>query len=103
MASELELRFEEALLDICRRSENEAGYKATGFLQKFHRVGGLRTAQELIAEERVTKGYIAMWERKRLDLSIEALILAPEWHDLFTHEERRIATDRLHKYGYQPK
>ena len=36
----------------------------------------------------------------RLDLTVEAIILIPEWHDLFSEEERNIARERLTQYGY---
>ena len=103
MASDIEQRFEAALLDACRRALKETGYDARRFLQMFHDIGGLRTAQELLATERVTEGYIAMWERGRLDLTIEAQVLKPEWHPLFTDDERETARERLKKYGYTPK
>ncbi len=103
MASDLQRRFEAALLDTYRRALNETGYNAKRFLEMFHDIGGLRTAQELITKEGVTEGYTAMWERGRLDLTIEALILAPEWHPLFTDAERQAASDRLKKYGFTPK
>jgi hypothetical protein len=103
MANDLQQRFEAALMDTNRRTLTETGYDAKRFLQMFFDIGGLRTAQELIATERVTEGYIAMWERDRLDLTIEALILQPEWHPLFTDTERQTARDRLKKYGFTPK
>jgi hypothetical protein len=48
----------------------------------------------------VSEGYTALWERGRLDLTVEALILEPQWHELFTEEEREIARKRLRDYGY---
>jgi hypothetical protein len=31
---------------------------------------------------------------------MEAIILEPEWNDLFTEDERQIARKRLKKHGY---
>ena len=102
MSTEIEQRFEAIIIETCRRTLKETGHRTTRFLQMFHEIGGLRTAQELLATERVTEGYIAMWELGRLDLTIEALILKPEWHALFTDAEREVARERLKKYGYNP-
>jgi hypothetical protein len=103
MASDIEQQFDAALMDTYRRTLRETGYDAKRFLQMFHDQGGLRTAQDLLRTDRVTDGYTAMWERGRLDLTIEALILRPEWQELFNDEERELARRRLRKYGYQPE
>ena len=50
----------------------------------------------------VSEGYTALWKRRRLDLTVEALILQPQWDKLFTDEERDIARKRLQGYGYDP-
>ncbi|QQB88865.1 hypothetical protein [Brevundimonas diminuta] len=42
-----------------------------------------------------------MWEEKRLDLSVEALILQPEWQDLFNEDDKKAARRRLQQYGYR--
>ncbi len=102
MTDDLQQRFDDAFLDAYRRALNEAKYDAKRVLHMFHEIGGLRTAQVLLATERVTEGYIAMWERGRLDLTIEALVLKPAWHPLFTDEERESARNRLKKYNYDP-
>lgn len=41
-----------------------------------------------------------MWERKRLDLTVEAVILKqPKWHPLFTPDEIVDPQERLREYG----
>jgi hypothetical protein len=44
----------------------------------------------LISKSGGTYGFEVLWENKRLDLSVEALVLRPEYHELFTEEERKI-------------
>lgn len=39
-------------------------------------------------------------ECKRLDLSIEALVMKDKYKELFTDEERRICKDRLKEYDF---
>ena len=93
-------RFDQALIDLCRRSLVEAGYHPSYFLDMFHRLGGLSTVQRLIRTTPPPKGFTSMWERRRLDLTIEALIQHSEWHELFTDDERELARRRLAEYGY---
>ncbi len=100
MPTDLEKRFNEALLDVYRRAKAEAGYNATRFLGMVSEMGGYETARTLIHASTVSEGYTALWERGRLDLTVEAVILQPQWRDLFSQLERDIARRRLIEYGY---
>ena len=100
MPTEAEGQFNEAMLNIYRRAKAEAGYNATRFLSMVVEHGGLETARYLLHAATVSEGYTALWERKRLDLTIEAMILRPECLALFSVVERRIAVNRLREYGY---
>ena len=100
MPTETECQFNEAMLNIYRRAKAEAGYNATRFLSMVVERGGLETARYLLHAETVSEGYTALWERKRLDLTVEAMILRPEWQALFSDVERRIAVNRLREYRY---
>lgn len=100
MPTEAERDFNEAMLDIYRRAKAEAGYNATRFLSMVVERGGLETARYLLHAATVSEGYAALWERKRLDLTVEAMILRPECEALFSDVERRIAVNRLREYGY---
>ena len=88
------------MLDIYRRAKSEAGYHATRFLAMVSERGGLDTARYLVHAATVSEGYTALWERKRLDLTVEAVILERKWQSLFSVEERRIAVERLKEYQY---
>lgn len=97
---ELEARFDVAMMDVYLRALNECDYKATRFLQMLHEHRGLETARILLHGSKVSEGYVALWERKRLDLTVEAVILSADWHSLFSEQEREIARKRLAEYGY---
>lgn len=92
--------FTEAMLNIYRRAKSEANYEARIFLSMVVERGGLETARYLIHASKVSDGYTALWQRGRLDLTVEAVILEPQWHELFSDVERRVAIDRLKAYGY---
>lgn len=47
-------------------------------------------------------GSAPLWEKGRLDLSVEAVVLQDRFADLFTDEELTTAQDRLAEYGYHP-
>ena len=100
MPTDLEKQFNEVMLDVYRRAKAEAGYSATRFLGMVSEMGGYETARTLLHSPTVSEGYTALWERGRLDLTVEAVILQSEWHDLFSELERGIARRRLAEYGY---
>lgn len=101
MKSTKEAKFDSAMMNIYRRALDECDYNATRFLNMLHEHRGLITAKLLINASHVSDGYTALWERNRLDLTVEALILQPEWNEFFSDEERSIARKRLIDYGYK--
>ncbi len=103
MKSDLINRFNEALWNAYKIAKKEVNYNATRFLQMFEEHGGLETAHILINSPRVSEGYTKLWELKRLDLTIEAIIFDnPEYHELFTEDELRIVKKRLVDFKYPP-
>lgn len=101
--SGLEHEFDMAMMDLYHRAKTEARYNATRYLQMLEEHRGLETARILLHAPRVSDGYTALWERKRLDLTVEALILQKKWHPLFSDQERDIARKRLEEYKYEFK
>ena len=65
-------------------------------------VGGLEAAKRLLHATHVSDGFTALWERKRLDLAVESVVLRPEFGELFTDDELDLARRRLADYGYRP-
>lgn len=102
MASPLELQFNEAMLNIYRRAKSEAKYNAIRFLQMVTDHGGTETAHILINSPTVSEGYTALWERGRLDLTVEAMVSEnKQFHELFSDEELAICRKRLSQYEYK--
>lgn len=73
------------------------------FFQLVAEKGGLLAAKQLIAKAGGTDGFTRLWEHGRLDLSVEAHVLKPEYESLFTSGEREICRNRLEEYGYKVK
>jgi hypothetical protein len=63
--------------------------------------GGLSAAKYLINTPKPSEGYTHLYERGRLDLTVEAMVVGNnEWHELFTKDELAKARHRLKQYGY---
>ena len=103
MVTELESRFDEAMMLIYVRAKNAAKYAANRYLQMLHDKRGLDTARTLVLAENPSDGYTALWERKRLDLTVEALVLQPEWLPLFDQEPGLLARARSRLIEYEYK
>ena len=99
----LEKRFEQDMIDIYTTAKKECGYNASRFLQMLSAKGGLVAAKQLISKPGGTDGFTTLWEHGRLDLSVEAHVLKPEYAELFTDEERRMCRERLEQFGYMVK
>lgn len=103
-ARDLKRRFEQAMYEqVYERVWHECGYRAERFRQMIcppkpgqtgtlYR-GGLATAKTLLAKK--SAGFEVLDKKNRLDLSVEALVVKPEWAPLFTGEELRLALLRL--------
>ena len=92
--------FGEAMVDIYRNAKKRAGYDAKIFLQMVIDRGGFETARYLLWTDKPSYGYTALYELGRLDLTVEALVIQPEWADLFSDEDRARARVRLRDYGF---
>lgn len=102
--TDLSKQFDMAMLGIYQRAKAEAGYSATIFFRMLSERGGLATASYLINSPTPSDGYTHLYERGRLDLSVEALVVEnTRWHGLFTDEELAKANRRLRDYGYKSK
>ena len=92
--------FTEAMRQIYRRAAVELDYRPIRFFQMVEELRGAATAKELLAAP-VQEGFTTLWEHGRLDLSMEALVLQPQWHALFTPSDLAEAHRRLDEAGYR--
>jgi hypothetical protein len=95
----MESKFHRAMARIYEEAKKE-GYTASYFLKMLGEHGGVETARRLVNADKPSEGFTRLWMMKRLDLSVESLVLKPEWRSLFSDEERYRARDRLAKYGF---
>ncbi|MFW6642072.1 GmrSD restriction endonuclease domain-containing protein [Nocardiopsis algeriensis] len=95
-----EKAFHRAMVSVYERAKEEAGYTPSFFLGMLADLGALGTARKLLAAPAVSDGFSNLWERGRLDLTVEAVVLRPEFAELFTAEELDRARGRLEQFGY---
>jgi hypothetical protein len=98
----LESEFHGRMVEIWRRARTEANYNATGYIQMVSDVGGLEAARRLVARDTPSDGFTTLWEKHRLDLTVEALVLEGQFDELFDDELRDTARRRLSDYGWSP-
>ena len=100
----LQDEFNARMQDVYLSGKREGRYSAPLFAQLLKEHGGLETAKRFIHSSDYAAGFTKLWERERLDLTVEAMILEePKWHPLFTAEEIQICRKRLQEYGYPIK
>jgi hypothetical protein len=68
-------QFDGAMFEIYNRAKSEAGYNATIFLRMLRDRGGLAAAKYLINSPKPSDGYTQLYERGRLDLTVEAMLV----------------------------
>ena len=97
----MELEFHERMLDLYRQTKAEvASYNPLGFLQMVVDESGLMAAQKLLDAPDISDGFSRLWEAKRLDLSVEAVIIDEGWGHQFTPEQLAVARERLTQARY---
>jgi hypothetical protein len=97
---DLENKFHSEMVQIYLNAK-KLKYNASYFWQMVSEKGGYWTAKHLIHTDSPSDGFTRLWELNRLDLSVEAHALKPEYHPLFTDEERQVCVNRLKEYGYK--
>lgn len=82
------------------RLNRDINYRATRFAQMVNEYGGVAAAKRLLASDQYSEGFTTLWERGRLDMSVEAFVLLPWFRHLFTTEERTTAERRLSDHDF---
>ena len=80
----------------------EIDYRAKRFLNMLNERGEFETALALLSDPDIHYGFTVLWEKGRLDLSVEALVLREPWRQLFTKEQLAMAEQKLLDAEYDP-
>jgi hypothetical protein len=92
-------RFEAAMLSLYDVWWEQIRYRASRFRQLMGSRGGLGAAEALLAKAGTSEGFARLLAAKKLDLTVEYLVLKREYGALFSPEERGIARRRLVEAG----
>jgi hypothetical protein len=87
----LAAHFHRDIVECHRTLKREIGYNANRFLQMVNEsdVGGEGAARALLHGPDTHDGFTRLYLADRLQQSVEALVLRPEYEPLFTEQERR--------------
>lgn len=97
----LKNKFNEDVIESIEGSK-KLGYIPTRFIQMLQKENndGYKLALKIVKTNAVS-GLEKLWEMGRLDLTMEARILKPEYKDLFSKEIIDICTKKLKQLGYK--
>jgi 5-methylcytosine-specific restriction protein A len=97
----LEIDLTDALLQAYQRAGEEVSYWAGRFREAVKRNGGLATAKRMLKPRSSGQraGLDKLLDANRPDLTMEAVILQPQFRSLFSEAELQVATKRLGQYG----
>jgi hypothetical protein len=62
--------------------------------------GAVQTVVKLVSRARPSEGFVKLWELKRLDLTVEAVIQDPQWAPLLAPDIVNVARRRLIESGF---
>lgn len=94
------IEFGRRIVDACDRALVEADYNASYLRTMLGQYGPVETGRRLLAAPAVSDGFAALWERGRMDLTVEAIASEPRFAPLFSEEEVTNARRRLEQFGY---
>jgi hypothetical protein len=98
----LALAFHREMAGLYARSEREVQYRPSAFRSMVADVGGVEAARRLVMSPHPSDGFTTLWEKGRLDLTAEALVVDERFAGLFPEEVVEQARARLVDYGHSP-
>jgi len=88
------------MIGVYEQAKRDCNYNATYFLRMVTDFGGLEAARRLLATDAPSEGFGTLFLCGRLDLTVEAHVIRPEYAELFTEEQIASARQRLVDNGY---
>lgn len=93
--------FHQAAASLINSIENRV-YRPNYFISLMAELGAYEAACQVIHSQKIPDGFLTLQQAGQLRLTIEALVLQPEWADLFEPETLHAARQRLDTFGYHP-
>ena len=83
----LENSFTTALLGQLAKAQQICGVEETRLRQNAEKLGGVKAVQQMLSRRQETRQFQSLRQMKRLDLSVEALVIQGKYASLFTDDE----------------
>lgn len=93
--------FDHAVLHLVDRCRTELRYNPRSFRVMISQYGALGAVRRILNAPAISDGFVTLWERNRLDLTAESLVVRQRYEHLFTEQEREVARSRLAEFGYE--
>jgi hypothetical protein len=97
MSAEADLYAE--LRDLYRKWKEDYRYNANRFVQKLEKDGAVKTVTDLVLREGESKGFQELRARGLLHLTVEAMVIRPEYSPLFSADVLTAAEEKLRAAG----
>ncbi|KAF0187236.1 MAG: hypothetical protein FD163_511 [Hyphomonadaceae bacterium] len=94
------IRFSEAVSGLYKRTQIECNHRQTFLKDLADSIGGYRAAKKILGNKKYLIGIASLKNYNRLDLSVEALVVDPQWEGIFTKRQLEVARERLSQYGF---
>jgi len=100
MNKDLYLEFNKKMNEISDNAEKMIGKRFTKLDQMLKKDSGVNVAIKLISSSDQTTGFLDLYKAKRLDLSIEFLVINKRYNSLFEADIILQAQSRLNDWEY---
>ena len=97
----LQNKFNEEVFESIEKIKKEV-YPPTRFIRMLRQSdnNAVEAVQKLVTKE-TTSGIEALWEKGKLNLSMEALVIKPEYKELFSPQVVSTCARKLKQLGYK--
>lgn len=99
---QLKKSFHQEIINLYKKIIKSIKYKPTRLMDYINKYGGYEAAVKYISTESNVQDFAVLWEKERLDLSVEALITSETYRSLFQEELVAFCDHKLKEYSYAP-
>lgn len=99
---QLKKSFHQEMINLYKQVIKSIKYKPTRLMDYINKYGGYEAAVKYISTESNVQDFAVLWEKERLDLSVEALIASENYRSLFQEEIVAFCDRKLKEYSYAP-
>ena len=95
----IESTFTTALLQQLQDAQKICGVEEARLRQQAEKLGGVKAVQQMLSRGQMTRQFEPLKKMKRLDKSVEALVIEGKYASLFTDEEVNVCLSALLEGG----